>query len=673
MLQKVSDYAQQLYRMRVPKSEIEETSRIFDVLPETASQLSDPTVSLEKRLSIIDSIFPTEVRTVLKALCQDGIVSEWKNVAEEYLRVSREESTKLKVHLRYVTKPVEEQLVRIRNFVYDKYHTHNIEMELKEDESLGGGFVLEVGHDQYDWSTKGRRQQFMDEVMSKRLGNSSQDIVSILQSSVEDFDLKAEKKEIGFVSSVGDGIVVINGLDHAMYGEVVVFDNGVRGMVQNIERNRIGVILFGDEEGIVEGSRAVRTNKMAGIPVGDAFLGREVDALGNPIDGEGEILARDYRAIEQPAPGIIDRKTVNVPLQTGILAIDSMFPIGRGQRELIIGDRQTGKTSIAIDTILNQEGKNCICIYVAIGQKESTIASLVENLKRHDAMRYTCVLAATAADPAPLQYIAPYAATSLAEYFMYEGKDVLIIYDDLSKHAVAYRALSLLLGRSPGREAYPGDVFYLHSRLLERSCRLSDALGGGSITALPIIETLDGDVSAYIPTNVISITDGQIFLESNLFFEGQRPAVNVGLSVSRVGGAAQTKAMKKAAGPLRIDLAQYREMAVFTQFSSDLDDSTKMQLTQGGILMELLKQPLGHPLSLGEQVVTLVLALHKEFINIEKKDVKEVQGKVLSYFKDKEPEILRNIEISGMLADDVVQQIIDAYHAFQKSEAESVQ
>ena len=673
MLQKVSDYAQQLYRMRVPKSEIEETSRIFDVLPETASQLSDPTVSLEKRLSVIDSIFPTEVRTVLKALCQDGIVSEWKNVAEEYLRVSREESTKLKVHLRYVTKPVEEQLVRIRNFVYDKYHTHNIEMELKEDDSLGGGFVLEVGHDQYDWSTKGRRQQFMDEVMSKRLGNSSQDIVSILQSSVEDFDLKAEKKEIGFVSSVGDGIVVINGLDHAMYGEVVVFDNGVRGMVQNIERNRIGVILFGDEEGIVEGSRAVRTNKMAGIPVGDAFLGRVVDALGNPIDGEGEILARDYRAIEQPAPGIIDRKTVNVPLQTGILAIDSMFPIGRGQRELIIGDRQTGKTSIAIDTILNQEGKNCICIYVAIGQKESTIASLVENLKRHDAMRYTCVLAATAADPAPLQYIAPYAATSLAEYFMYEGKDVLIIYDDLSKHAVAYRALSLLLGRSPGREAYPGDVFYLHSRLLERSCRLSDALGGGSITALPIIETLDGDVSAYIPTNVISITDGQIFLESNLFFEGQRPAVNVGLSVSRVGGAAQTKAMKKAAGPLRIDLAQYREMAVFTQFSSDLDDSTKMQLTQGGILMELLKQPLGHPLSLGEQVVTLVLALHKEFINIEKKDVKEVQGKVLSYFKDKEPEILRNIEISGMLQDDVVQQIIDAYHAFQKSEAESVQ
>ena len=670
MLQKVSDYAQQLYKMHVPNSEIEETSRIFEVLPETASQLSDPTVPLENRLAIIDSIFPTEVRDILKVLCQNGLLSSWMDIADEYRRVSEEESTKLSVRLRYVTKPEEEQLKRIRTFVYNKYHTRNIEMRLEEDASLGGGFILEVGNDQYDWSTKGRRQQFLDEVMSKRLGGSSQDIVSILQSSVDDFDLKAEKKEIGFVSSVGDGIVVINGLDHAMYGEVVVFDNGVRGMVQNIERNRIGVILFGEEEGIVEGSRAVRTNKMAGIPVGDAFLGRVVDALGNPIDGEGEIITRDYRPIEQPAPGIIDRKTVNVPLQTGILAIDSMFPIGRGQRELIIGDRQTGKTSIAMDTILNQKGKNCLCIYVAIGQKESTIAALVENLKKHDAMSYTCVLAATAADPAPIQYIAPYAATSLAEYFMYEGKDVLIVYDDLSKHAVAYRALSLLLGRAPGREAYPGDVFYLHSRLLERSCRLSDELGGGSITALPIIETQDGDVSAYIPTNVISITDGQIFLESNLFFEGQRPAVNVGLSVSRVGGAAQTKAMKKSAGSLRIDLAQYREMAVFTQFSSDLDESTKTQLTQGAILMELLKQPLGRPLSLGEQVVTLVLALHKEFLDVDKKEVKSLQNRVLQYFEEKEPDILRNIESSGMLADDLVEQIISVYHDFRKKEAE---
>ena len=672
MLQKVVEYAKQLFRMRVPKSVIEETSRIFEVLPETAGQLSDATIPLEKRMSIIDSIFPTEVRDTLKVLCHDGLVSTWTEVAEEYEKISNEESTKLKVHLRYVTKPEEEQLKRIRELVYNKYHSRNIEVVLEEDESLGGGFVLEVGHDQYDWSTKGRREQFLEEMQNKRFSNSQQDIISILQSSVEDFDLKAEKKEIGFVSSVGDGIVIINGLDHAMYGEIVVFDNGVRGMVQNIERNRIGVILFGDEEGIIEGSRVVRSNKMAGIPVGDAYLGRVVDALGAPIDGEGAINTKEYRPIEEPAPGIIDRKSVNVPLQTGILAIDSMFPIGRGQRELIIGDRQTGKTSIAIDTILNQKGKDCICIYVAIGQKESTIASLVENLKKNDAMSYTCVVAATAADPAPIQYIAPYAATSLAEYFMYQGRDVLIVYDDLSKHAVAYRALSLLLGRAPGREAYPGDVFYLHSRLLERSCRLSDALGGGSITALPIIETLDGDVSAYIPTNVISITDGQIFLESNLFFEGQRPAVNVGLSVSRVGGAAQTKAMKKAAGSLRIDLAQYREMAVFTQFSSDLDESTKTQLEQGAILMELLKQPLGRPLSLGEQVVTLVLALNKEFLGTPKKDVKALQNKVLAFFNEQEGELLRSIEISGLLQEDMEKQIIQLYHDFLKKEEEKL-
>ena len=672
MLQKVVEYAKQLFRMRVPKSVIEETSRIFEVLPETAGQLSDATIPLEKRMSIIDSIFPTEVRDTLKVLCNDGLLSAWGEVAEEYEKISNEESTKLKVHLRYVTKPEGEQLKRIREFVYNKYHSRNIEVVLEEDESLGGGFVLEVGHDQYDWSTKGRREQFLEEMQNKRFSNSQQDIISILQSSVEDFDLKAEKKEIGFVSSVGDGIVIINGLDHAMYGEIVVFDNGVRGMVQNIERNRIGVILFGDEEGIIEGSRVVRSNKMAGIPVGDAYLGRVVDALGAPIDGEGAINTKEYRPIEEPAPGIIDRKSVNVPLQTGILAIDSMFPIGRGQRELIIGDRQTGKTSIAIDTILNQKGKDCICIYVAIGQKESTIASLVENLKKNEAMSYTCVVAATAADPAPIQYIAPYAATSLAEYFMYQGRDVLIVYDDLSKHAVAYRALSLLLGRAPGREAYPGDVFYLHSRLLERSCRLSDALGGGSITALPIIETLDGDVSAYIPTNVISITDGQIFLESNLFFEGQRPAVNVGLSVSRVGGAAQTKAMKKAAGSLRIDLAQYREMAVFTQFSSDLDESTKTQLEQGAILMELLKQPLGRPLSLGEQVVTLVLALHKEFLGTPKKDVKDLQNKVLAFFNEQEGDLIRNIEISGLLQEDMEQRIIQLYHDFLKKEEEKL-
>ena len=402
---------------------------------------------------------------------------------------------------------------------------------------------------------------------------NSDEIISILKEEIANYDEISKDKEVGTVVSVGDGIATIYGIDHAAYGEIVTFENGLKGMVQDIRQNSIGCILFGDDREIGEGTRVFRTGKSAGVPAGEGYIGRVVNALGAPIDGKGEIEAKEYRPIEYPAPSIVDRKSVTVPLETGILSIDSMFPIGRGQRELIIGDRQTGKTSIATDTILNQKGKDVICIYVAIGQKASTIAKLVSTFEKYGAMDYTTVFAATASDCAPLQYIAPYAGTALAEYFMYKGKDVLIVYDDLSKHAVAYRALSLLLERPPGREAYPGDVFYLHSRLLERSSRLSDEAGGGSITALPIIETQAGDVSAYIPTNVISITDGQIFLESDLFFSGMRPAVNVGLSVSRVGGAAQTKAMKKAAGSVRIDLAQYREMQVFTQFSSDLDSS----------------------------------------------------------------------------------------------------
>ena len=416
---------------------------------------------------------------------------------------------------------------------------------------------------------------------------SAEDIISIIQSEIENFDVDNTSEETGTVIYVGDGIVTVYGIDHAMYGEVVVFDNGVKGMVQDIRQNEIGVILFGRDTGIKEGTKVVRTKKKAGIPVGDKYIGRVINALGEPIDGGAEIKADGYRPIEEEAPGIIERKSVDTPMETGILSIDSMFPIGRGQRELIIGDRQTGKTSIATDTILNQKGKGVICIYVAIGQKASSVAKIVNTLEKYDAMDYSIVLSSTASEPASLQYIAPYAGTALAEYFMHQGKDVLIVYDDLSKHAVAYRAISLLLERSPGREAYPGDVFYLHSRLLERSSRLSDKLGGGSITALPIIETQAGDVSAYIPTNVISITDGQIFLESNLFFEGMRPAVNVGLSVSRVGGAAQTKAMKKACGSIRIDLAQYREMEVFTQFSSDLDDATQAQLEHGRAIMDL--------------------------------------------------------------------------------------
>ncbi len=497
---------------------------------------------------------------------------------------------------------------------------------------------------------------------------SSEDIISILKEEIKNYDDRCREEETGTVISVGDGIARIYGMEHAMYGEIVIFDNGLKGMVQDIKEDSIGCILFGKDTGISEGSRAVRTRKKAGIPVGDAFLGRVVDALGAPIDGKGEIKEDGYRPVEQEAPGIVERKSVNRPLETGILSIDSMFPIGRGQRELIIGDRQTGKTSIATDAILNQKGKDVICIYVAVGQKASTVAKLVSTLTEHGAMDYSIVMAATASDCSPLQYIAPYSGTALAEYFMHKGKDVLIVYDDLSKHAVAYRALSLLLERSPGREAYPGDVFYLHSRLLERSSRLSDELGGGSITALPIIETQAGDVSAYIPTNVISITDGQIFLETDLFFAGQRPAVNVGLSVSRVGGAAQTKAMKKASGSIRIDLAQYREMEVFTQFSSDLDASTKEQLQYGKSLMELLKQPLGSPLSLHEQVITLCAARHKIFMDLDVKRVKPFQTELLRYSDSSYPEIGEEIENTGVLSDELEERIVSAAKQYAETQ-----
>lgn len=488
---------------------------------------------------------------------------------------------------------------------------------------------------------------------------SSSEIISILKEEIENYDLDTGDQEVGQVIWVGDGIATIYGMDQAMYGEIVLFENGIKGMVQDVRKNEIGCILFGSDTGIREGTKVTRTKKKAGIPVGEAFVGRVIDPLGAPIDGKGPIASEDYRPIEHEAPGIIDRKSVSVPLETGILSIDSMFPIGRGQRELIIGDRQTGKTSIAVDTILNQKGKDVICIYVAIGQKASTVAGIVSTLQKYDAMDYSIVLSSTASQPAPLQYIAPYSGTALAEYFMYKGKDVLIVYDDLSKHAVAYRALSLLLEHSPGREAYPGDVFYLHSRLLERSSRLSDELGGGSITALPIIETQAGDVSAYIPTNVISITDGQIFLESDLFFAGMRPAVNVGLSVSRVGGAAQTKAMKKASGSIRIDLAQFREMQVFTQFSSDLDATTKEQLTYGDGLMELLKQPLYHPMSLHAKVITLCAATHKEFLDLDKSKIKDFQNGLLEYFDRVHPEIGQEIEAKKTLTDELIQKILD--------------
>lgn len=582
-------------------------------------------------------------------------------------KMNREDRLPLECVLEYAAAPSDSQLEGIKDFLKRKYPGRELDFRQIENASIGSGFILRAGNEEYDWSTEGRKRLLEKELESITLTDSSllaqKGIISILKGSMDGVDI--ESQEIGTVSRVGDGIAYIDGVDHAMYGEILVFENGLKGMVQDIRADEVGCILFGKDTGVEEGSRAVRTGRMAGIPVGDGFIGRVVNALGAPIDGKGEIEASDYRPVECKAPGIVDRKSVDTPLETGILSIDSMFPIGRGQRELIIGDRQTGKTSIATDTILNQKGKNVVCIYVAIGQKASTVSKLVHTLENYGAMDYTIVLSSTASEPASLQYIAPYSGTALAEYFMYRGQDVLIVYDDLSKHAVAYRSLSLLLERSPGREAYPGDVFYLHSRLLERSSRLSDALGGGSITALPIIETQDGDVSAYIPTNVISITDGQIFLESDLFFAGMRPAVNVGLSVSRVGGAAQTKAMKKAAGSVRIDLAQYREMEVFTQFSSDLDAVTQEQLQYGKGLMELLKQPLCQPLSLHEQVITLCAATHRQLLDVPVKEIKSFQRGLLDWMDQKHPQISQEIEQTHALSDSLTDKIIDAVKEYK--------
>ena len=565
----------------------------------------------------------------------------------------------LNATLRCVTRPSAAQEEKIKTFLKNKYQAENITLTISIDPSVRGGFILNANNDEYDWSTRSRQQQLQKQIQAARdkaiQMKKDGTLMSILKEAIEQFEATSQENEVGYVEAIGDGIATISGLDHAMYGEVVVFENGTKGMVLDITTENIGVILFDTEGTIGQGTKVSRTKKQAGMPVSSNFLGRVVDPLGNPIDGLGPIEAAEMRPIEEPAPSIIDRKPVTTPMETGILSIDSMFPIGRGQRELIIGDRQTGKTSIALDTILNQKGKDCICIYVSIAQKASTVANLVNTLKKNDAMGYTVIVNSTAADSASLQYIAPYSATSLAEYYMHQGKDVLIVYDDLSKHAVAYRTISLLLGRSPGREAYPGDVFYLHSRLLERSSRLNS---GGSITALPIIETQDGDVSAYIPTNVISITDGQIFLESDLFFEGQRPAVNVGLSVSRVGGAAQTKAMKKASGSLRINLAQYREMKEFTQFASDLDDATKRQLQHGQVLMELLKQPLNHPMSHADMVIILVVADAGILDDLNSKQVKKEETKLLDWFNENHSEISREINTTKKLDDNLKTRII---------------
>lgn len=577
--------------------------------------------------------------------------------------------SRLTATLLCVTPPDEHQEQGIRAFLQKKYG-EDVALTIQQDSSLKSGFQLHVGSEVYDWSAKGRMEQFRQQVEQLVAKNTRKDIIPLLRSSIDEFRLLAKSSEVGMVKSIGDGIAVVEGLEHAAYGEILMFDNGIKGMVQDLRRNETGCILFDNADDISAGSKVARTGKTAGVPVGDAFLGRVVDALGRPIDGGDAIPADGYRPVEEPAPGIIDRQSVDTPMETGLLSIDAMFPIGRGQRELIIGDRQTGKTAIALDAMLNQKGKNVICVYVAIGQKASSVAQLVENLRKRDAMDYCVVVSATAGEADTMQYIAPYAGCAMAEYYMHKGRDVLIVYDDLSKHAIAYRAMSLLLERAPGREAYPGDVFYLHSRLLERSAHLSDKLGGGSMTALPIVETQAGDVSAYIPTNIISITDGQIFLESDLFFAGQRPAVNVGLSVSRVGGAAQTKATKKATGSLRLDLAQYREMEVFTQFSSDLDDSTKEQLHYGQGLMRILRQKQYHPLSMHQQVIVLVCAMGHVLSKVAVKDVTDFRDALLDHFEQEHSDLCRSLEDEKVLTDDMKQEILRIAEAFRTANAE---
>ena len=563
---------------------------------------------------------------------------------------------RLTANLFSVCPPDDAQRTRLEEVLAKKYG-RPVELSWQEDKTASGGFRIEIGSEVIDWTAEGRLGQLKERLAALKAGEQS--VIPLIRDTVRDWVPEVCAREVGSVLSVADGIAYVDGLEDAAYGEILLFEGGIRGMVQELRGHRIGCILFGRVEEVSEGSAVYRTGKTAGIGVSDAMIGRVVDALGAPIDDGGEIPADDYRMIESPAPGIIDRQPVNTPMQTGILSIDSMFPIGRGQRELIIGDRQTGKTAIALDTIVNQKGKDVICIYVAIGQKASSVAQIAEMLRKHDAMAYTIIVCASAGESASMQYIAPYAGASIGEYFMNKGKDVLIVYDDLSKHAIAYRALSLLLGRSPGREAYPGDVFYLHSRLLERAARLSDARGGGSMTALPIVETQAGDVSAYIPTNIISITDGQIFLESSLFFSGHRPAVNVGLSVSRVGGAAQTKAMKKAVGTLRLDLAQYREMEVFTQFSSDLDEDTKNQLAYGQSLMYILRQGRCSPLSQAQQIVTLVTAMARIYQQVPVAQVCSLRDYLLGEFAAGRPQLMQELEQGAALTDEVRQQIVD--------------
>lgn len=661
------NYATILYNLEVDEDVVQAAKNIFLQNEELVQSLCDPLVSFHEKENVIDRIFDEKIASFLKVLCKDEKINEISNIFDAYAQIAAASTDVLTATVTCVEPPNEEQAEKIKQFLCKRFSAPAVELKIIEDESLIGGFTIQCNDILFDRSMKSKLSDLQQDMTEKAIESVNSDkIISILREEIENYNFNKNDEESGTVFSVGDGIAVLNGLNNVMYGEIIVFDTGIKGMVQDIRENQVGCILFGGDREVHAGSIAIRTHKQAGVPVGDSFIGRIVNSLGEPIDGKGKIKETAYRPIEQPAPSIVDRKPVDTPLATGILAIDAMFPIGRGQRELIIGDRQTGKTSIAIDTIINQKEKDVICIYNAIGQKASTVSQIVNTLDRHGAMDYTIVVCSTASDPASLQYISPYAATAMAEYFMYQGKDCLIVYDDLSKHAVAYRALSLLLQRSPGREAYPGDVFYLHSRLLERSSHLNDSLGGGSITALPIIETQAGDVSAYIPTNVISITDGQIFLESDLFFSGVRPAVNVGLSVSRVGGAAQTKIMKKAAGSLRIDLAQYREMEVFTQFASDLDDETKKNLNYGKCLMELLKQPTYHPFSLSDMIVSLVAFISKKFVDIPAQDIKDFQAEFLEFFNTKYADVVTQIEARHEMADEIKDAILTAADEYKR-------
>ena len=632
--------------------------------------LTSPAAQPSEKEELLRDAAPLEGEEQLKAflllLLQEGLLDQFPQILAECRRLELAAqggdvcvATFARWPEEQLQKDVEAAVCRLR-------HLQKAVLEIQVDPSILGGFILEIQGVTYDESVRGRLERLARGMQEQSSSGELDALVQSLQTAIGAFDEYGECRETGRVQEVGDGIATVSGLRKAVYGELVELEGGIEGMVMNLAKDSVGVVLLGSDDTVQEGSVVRRTGRAAEVPVGEKLIGRVVDALGRPIDGLGSIKTADTRPIEHEASGVISREPVNVPLQTGILAIDAMVPIGRGQRELIVGDRQTGKTAIAVDTILNQKGQNVICIYVAIGQKASSVARIQSTLKKHGAMEYSIIVSATAADPAPLQYIAPYSGAAMGEYFMSCGKDVLIIYDDLSKHAVAYRTLSLLLKRSPGREAYPGDVFYLHSRLLERACRLTQEFGGGSMTALPIIETQAGDVSAYIPTNVISITDGQIYLESDLFFAGQRPAVNVGLSVSRVGGAAQTRAIKKTAGTLRIDLARFRELEVFTQFSSDLDKATQKSLGHGKRLLELLKQPLYHPMPVSQQAVMLYAAVNGLLDAVPLDKVREFALGLTQQMEQEHPDVMQEIETTGNLSGPAIETVRLVLEAYEK-------